>query len=38
VVERIAQHDGNVIVQAVAARDVWVFDSLDVRFAFRAAD
>lgn len=32
VVDRIAAHDRPVVVRAVAARDVWVFDSLDVRF------
>ena len=38
VVDRIAQYDRPVTVQAVAARDVWVFDSLDVRFAFRVTE
>lgn len=34
VVDRIARYDRLVTLQAVAARDVWVYDSLDVRFAF----
>jgi len=32
VVDQIARHNTLVTVQAIAARDVWVYDSLDVRF------
>lgn len=34
VVDRIARYDRPVTLKAVAARDVWVYDSLDVRFEF----
>lgn len=33
-VDRIAQHDGEVLVRAVAARDIWVDGALDLRFEF----
>lgn len=36
-VDRIARHDGPVRVRAVAAREIWAYGSLDVRFEFEPA-
>lgn len=36
-VDQIAMHDRPVIVRAVAARDIWVDDALDLRFEFEVA-
>jgi len=37
-VDQIARHDRTVLVRAVAARDIWVDDSLDLRFEFEPAE
>lgn len=35
-IDRIARHDGPVRVRAVAAREIWAYGSLDIRFEFEA--